>query len=138
MALVVITVFLLGGTTEIALSVLKINVGVDEETYIQESLREPVVSNAVTNFEKNHIFPLVVRDFHVMSGFQESQMQHSSTQPRRPRTPIDPKIEMTESGYLDTTMNAANTTLTPKNNVNVNEQIEMLVRQDTLFDYGAQ
>lgn len=129
MALVVFTVFVLGGTTELALSALKIDVGVDEETYVRESLREPVVSNAVTNFEKNHVFPLVVRDYHVMHGIEESQLESETFQPRRPRTPIDPKIEMTESGYLDT-MKVAD--------MKVTDQIELLVRQDTLFDYGAQ
>ena len=50
MAIVLITVFLLGGTTEMTLNFLKIDVGVDEETYMVKSLREPVVSSAVTNF----------------------------------------------------------------------------------------
>jgi sodium/hydrogen exchanger 8 len=50
MAIVLITVFLLGGTTEMTLNFLQINIGVDEETYMKKSLREPVVSSAITNF----------------------------------------------------------------------------------------
>jgi hypothetical protein len=50
MAIVLVTVFLLGGTTELALTSLKINVGVDEEKFMKDSLREPVVSSAISNF----------------------------------------------------------------------------------------
>ena len=58
---------------------------------------------------------------------------------RRPRTPVDPTIEMTESGYLgslhgpgrgksDNDDNAADATT---------EGIAQLVRTDSLFDYGG-
>lgn len=50
MAIVLISVFVLGGTTELALNVLNINVNVDEETYMKERLREPVVATFVTHF----------------------------------------------------------------------------------------
>ena len=130
MALVLITVFFLGGTTEMALSCLRINVGVDEETYMRESLKEPLVSNAITNFEKRFIFPLVIRDFNVMHGIDDPRKQYHNSPARRPRTPIDPTIEITESGYLETT----NPQLVPDDRVG----FELLVRQDTLFDYGAQ
>lgn len=134
MALVVITVFLLGGTTELALSCLNINLGVDEDTYMKESLKEPLVSNAITNFEKRYVFPLVVRDYHVMHGIDDPRRQyHVSPGRPRPRTPIDPTIEMTESGYLETT-NAH----VPSRSKEERTGFELLVRQDTLFDYGAQ
>jgi NhaP-type Na+/H+ or K+/H+ antiporter len=136
MALVVITVFLLGGTTELALSCLNINVGVDEETYMKESLKEPLVSNAITNFEKRHVFPRVIRDYNVMEGIDDPRRQyHVSPGRPRPRTPIDPTIEMTESGYLETTNghHAA-----ASRSVEERTGLELLVRQDTLFDYGAQ
>jgi hypothetical protein len=41
----------------------------------------------------------------------------------RPHTPVHPKIEMTESGYLDA--------------LDKEIGIDKLVRQDSLFDYGA-
>lgn len=132
MALVLITVFLLGGTTELALSCLNINVGVDEDTYMRENLNEPVVSNAITNFEKRYIFPLVIRDFNIMHGIDHDPARKYHTSPgRRPRTPVDPTIEMTESGFLETTSGHHNM-------VDDRVGLEMLVRQDTLFDYGAQ
>lgn len=126
MALVVITVFLLGGTTELALNCLNISVGVDEDTYIKESLKEPVVSNAVVTFERRHIYPLVVRDFHIMHGITDAQRQPQVQPQRRPRTPVLPQVEMTESFYLE------------KIKDDPLAGLETLVRQDTLFDYGAQ
>lgn len=52
MAIVLITVFLLGGTTSSALSCLKVKTGVEEESYMKETLLEPVVFSAITNFGK--------------------------------------------------------------------------------------
>eukprot|EP00934_Nitzschia_sp_Nitz4_P009248 Nitzschia sp. Nitz4//scaffold22_size323478//285509//289544//NITZ4_000585-RA/size323478-processed-gene-0.425-mRNA-1//1//CDS//3329543171//9238//frame0 len=124
MALVVITVFILGGTTELALNTLNINVGVDEDQYMKESLKEPVVSNTLMNFERRYIFPMVVRDFHIMHGITHEQRQASSA-PTMTHKPATPHVEMTESFYLD----------------NLNEDpvatMETMVRQDTLFDYGG-
>jgi len=138
MALVVITVFILGGTTELVLSILGIDVGVDEDTYMRESLKEPLVSNKITNFEKRHVFPRVVRDYHCMHGIQSDPRRglHQSHW-RRPRTPVDPTIEMTESGYLETT-NALAEEAGKSAEERVDISIGLLVRQDTLFDYGAQ
>jgi NhaP-type Na+/H+ or K+/H+ antiporter len=131
MALVLITVFFLGGTTELVLSTLGINVGVDEDTYMRESLKEPLVSNAITNFEKRYIFPRVIRDFNIMHGIKHDTTKKSNNSPgRRPRTPVDPTIEITESGFLETT--------TCHDLADDRVGLEMLVRQDTLFDYGAQ
>jgi NhaP-type Na+/H+ or K+/H+ antiporter len=137
MALVVITVFMLGGTTELALSFLRIDVGVDEDTYMRESLKEPLVSNKVTDFEQRHVFPRVVRDYHCMHGIQSDPRRalHQSHW-QRPRTPIDPTIEMTESGYLETTKGHAEEV--GKSTDERVDMIGLLVRQDTLFDYGAQ
>ena len=50
MAIVLITVFVLGGTTEMTLGLLNIKLGVDEKTYMEQKLREPVVSSALHNF----------------------------------------------------------------------------------------
>ena len=50
MAIVLITVFLLGGTTELALKIFEIDTDVDEHTYMRETLREPIVSSRIRNF----------------------------------------------------------------------------------------
>lgn len=50
MAIVLITVFGLGGTTELALKLFKIDTNVDEHTYMRETLREPIVSSRIRNF----------------------------------------------------------------------------------------
>ena len=52
MAIVLVTVFVLGGTTEMALNYLNIGVGVDEDTYMRETLREPVLSSFLSKFGK--------------------------------------------------------------------------------------
>jgi NhaP-type Na+/H+ or K+/H+ antiporter len=138
MALVVITVFVLGGTTELVLSFLGIDVGVDEDTYMRESLKEPLVSNKITNFEKRYIFPRVVRDYHCMHGIQSDPRKgYHYSQWQRPRTPVDPTIEITESGYLETTNNRRED-VGIATDERADIPIGLLVRQDTLFDYGAQ
>ena len=50
MAIILITMFVLGGTTECVLSLLQIPTGVDEERFMKERLREPVVSNFLKEF----------------------------------------------------------------------------------------
>jgi hypothetical protein len=55
MAIVLITVYIMGGTTEAALNALKIPTGVDEDQYMAERLREPVIPNAVRNFGENDV-----------------------------------------------------------------------------------
>ena len=52
MAIILITMFVLGGTTECVLSLLQIPTGVDEERFMKERLREPVVSNFIKEFGK--------------------------------------------------------------------------------------
>mmetsp|Transcript_16230 Transcript_16230/g.26401 ORF Transcript_16230/g.26401 Transcript_16230/m.26401 type:complete len:651 (-) Transcript_16230:806-2758(-) len=127
MAVVLITVFLLGSTTELALSWFKINVGVDEKKYMQSYLREPIVSSAITNFERRWIKPFVIRDFAIMESIrkdvQRAREEVLSPRMRRDHKPVEPTIEMTESGYLDC--------------VDDEDPVEKLVRTDSLFDYGA-
>lgn len=50
MAIVLVTVYILGGTTELALKRLRIKSGVDEEKYMEQTLREPIVSSAISHF----------------------------------------------------------------------------------------
>lgn len=50
MAIVLITVFVMGGATEFALKVFKIDTGVDEHTYMRETLLEPIVPSTLMNF----------------------------------------------------------------------------------------
>jgi NhaP-type Na+/H+ or K+/H+ antiporter len=127
MAVVLITVFLLGSTTELALSWFNIDVGVDEKKYMQSYVREPIVSNGLTNFERQYIKPYVIRDFRIMESIRKDVQIHEEVRShsfrRRHHQPVEPTIEMTESGYLDC--------------VDEEETVEKLVRTDSLFDYGA-
>jgi hypothetical protein len=134
MAIILITVFLLGSTTELALNCFKIDVGVDEKKYMQSYVREPIISNAITNFERRYIKPCVIRDFAIMESIRKDvqRFHETSFTPASRRSyhhnPVEhPTIEMTESGYLDC-IDEDDTT---------DAAVEKLVRTDSLFDYGA-
>ena len=132
MAIILITVFVLGLTTECALSWFNIDVGVDEKKYMQSYLREPIASNTLLNFERRFVKRCVIRDFDIMESIrkdiQRSHEGHSSPtmviRDRRPCVNGIEAIEMTESGYLDGVEDDDVT-------------IQKLVRTDSLFDYGG-
>ena len=136
MAVILITTFVLGTTTPIALNFFDIDTDVDEKKYMEEALREPIVSNWILKFEKRFIKPCVIRDFSIMESIRgDVQRVHemaASPMSRRVDFHIEPKIEMTESGFLDAIDD--NDTIEPLNN---DMSLEKLVRTDSLFDYGA-
>ena len=136
MAVILITTFVLGTTTPIALKFFDIDTDVDEKKYMEEALREPIVSNWILKFEKRFIKPCVIRDFSIMESIRgDVQRVHemaASPMSRRVDFHIEPKIEMTESGFLDAIDD--NDTIEPLNN---DMSLEKLVRTDSLFDYGA-
>jgi NhaP-type Na+/H+ or K+/H+ antiporter len=153
MAIVLITVFLLGGTTEMVLRYLKIKVNVDEETYMRERLREPVVASAISNFgESFHrwhamvCFCCLVSSFVVCPDllttildhnyisryvirdflvFHGNQMEEAneSSQTGGRAQKFVETIEMTESAHFD--------------NVAQPVGLRKLPRRESLFDYGA-
>jgi len=131
MAVILITVFGLGMTTECALSWFDIDVGVDEKKYMQSYLREPIASNRLINLERRFVKRCVIRDFDIMESIrkdvQRTHEGHSSPtmvmRDRRPCHGIE-AIEITESGYLGGVQDDEMT-------------IQKLVRTDSLFDYGG-
>ena len=132
MAIILITVFVLGLTTECALSWFNIDVGVDEEKYMQSYLREPIASNTLLNLERRFVKRCVIRDFDIMESIrrdvQRTHESHSSPtmvlRDRRPCAHGIEAIEITESGYLGGVEDDDIT-------------IQKLVRTDSLFDYGG-
>ena len=130
--IILVTVFVLGLTTECALSCFSIDVGVDEKKYMQSYLREPIASNALLNLERRFVKRCVIRDFDIMESIrkdvQRTHESHSSpTMVLRDRRPCDhgiEAIEITESGYLGGVEDDDMT-------------IQKLVRSDSLFDYGG-
>uniref|UniRef100_A0A7R9VCW2 Uncharacterized protein n=1 Tax=Pseudictyota dubia TaxID=2749911 RepID=A0A7R9VCW2_9STRA len=62
MVIVLVTVFLLGGTTEIALSALDIDVDIDEEEYMK-SESERLNFGFLNKLEDKYICPYVIRDY---------------------------------------------------------------------------
>jgi NhaP-type Na+/H+ or K+/H+ antiporter len=136
MAIILITVFGLGLTTECALSWFKIDVNVDEKKYMQSYLREPIASNALLKFEERFIKRCVIRDFDIMESVRWD-IQRSHTYDNHPtmllRDPLPgthriEAIEMTESGHLG---------MVDEDDRNNDVAIQKLVRADSLFDYGG-
>jgi hypothetical protein len=81
--------------------------------------------------ERKYIMPFVVRDFNVMKGIDDSEnISTSTTTSRRPPSPFIPQVEMTESGHFDAMED-------PVRKKKKKVGLERLVRQDSLFDYGA-
>ena len=132
MAIILITVFGLGLTTECALSWFNIDVGVDEKKYMQSYLREPIASNTLLNFERRFVKRCVIRDFDIMESIrkdvQRTHENHSTPtmviRDRSPRVNGIEAIEITESGYLGCVEDE-------------DMAIQNLVRTDSLFDYGG-
>mmetsp|Transcript_15307 Transcript_15307/g.35288 ORF Transcript_15307/g.35288 Transcript_15307/m.35288 type:complete len:676 (-) Transcript_15307:368-2395(-) len=132
MAIILITVFGLGLTTECALSWFNIDVGVDEKKYMQSYLREPIASNALLNMERRFVKRCVIRDFDIMESIRRDvQRTHDTSwsptmviRDCRPCVHSIEAIEMTESGYLGAVEDDDMT-------------IQKLVRTDSLFDYGG-
>eukprot|EP00588_Corethron_pennatum_P006886 CAMPEP_0194288170 /NCGR_PEP_ID=MMETSP0169-20130528/36273_1 /TAXON_ID=218684 /ORGANISM="Corethron pennatum, Strain L29A3" /LENGTH=621 /DNA_ID=CAMNT_0039035097 /DNA_START=57 /DNA_END=1922 /DNA_ORIENTATION=+ len=60
MAIVLLSIFLLGSTTSLALSALDIEVDVDEDQYMQEHLEKSF--SCFQRFENKYILPLLLRD----------------------------------------------------------------------------
>jgi sodium/hydrogen exchanger 8 len=136
MAIILITTFVLGTTTPLALQFFGIDIDVDEKKYMEEELREPIISNWILTVEKRRIKPYVIRDFSIMESIrgdvQRAREMATSPMPRREPLHIEPKIEMTVSGYLDAVSDVG--TMEP---INDDGSLERLVRTDSLFDYGA-
>jgi hypothetical protein len=79
MSIVLVTVFVLGGTTEIMLSVLNIDMGVDEEKYMEDCSRESVLSGFLQRFEQSYVWKCIIRrDSQTIESAEGSCMSVSS------------------------------------------------------------
>lgn len=63
MCIVLLTTFVLGGSTELALAYLKIETGVDEEEYLDRLHREPLLCDWLHRFESGAVRRCVLRDY---------------------------------------------------------------------------
>ena len=136
MAIILITVFGMGLTTECALSWFKIDVNVDEKKYMQSYLREPIASNTLLKLEARFIKRCVIRDFDIMESIRRDVQRSHTYDDHPPMLLRDPHpgthrieaIEMTESGHLS---------MVDVDGRNDDITIQKLIREDSLFDYGA-
>ena len=116
MALVIITMFFFGGTTEIALRLFKIDTGVDEAVYMRDTLREDIVPNRIRTFEYNHICPMVIRDFYMTEAMKTNDY-------------------LAEHRNIMSNNGTTNDDTFPKSDISDDKSF---ATQDSLFDYGAQ
>ena len=69
-----------------------------------------------------------------MHGFRDAHHEPDETLGRRAQIPVQPKIELTESGYLGTVDDLQ---AHAAHRQQLDEGFQKLVCQDSLFDYGA-
>ncbi len=69
MAIVLFTVFVFGCTTDCALNVLKIEMGVDEEKYMEKNKTSAKMA-FINKFEKRFIYPYILRDYGMDEAMQ--------------------------------------------------------------------
>lgn len=122
MALVLITVFVFGGTTELVLKFLKIEVGVDEDNYMDNFLRADPLTGFIHNLENTYVYPFVVRHLDTTVAVQqeeplEDDVSHHSDASEN-RFPFHEHVEMTASQHQ----------------ANVNQRSSR--RRASLYDFG--
>jgi len=136
MVIVLVTVFLLGGATEVALNVLNIDMGVDEDEYTRAE-GERLNFGILGLFEERYVCPFVVRDHGVPqtlgregsegSGVcppTHSPMPVASPPSLSPHNSYEGHVEMTIGRHLDIVSEMENTPEEAKR------------RKGSLYDYG--
>lgn len=82
MFIVLLTTFLLGGTTEIALQFLGIPMGIDENKYLETLRSKRFLSGWLHRFERDRLRELVIRDFKAKDhqeddlGMEMTEVEH--------------------------------------------------------------
>lgn len=101
MALVLITVFVFGGTTELVLKLLKIEVDVDEDSYMNTFLRDDPLTGFVHNLETTYVYPCVVRHSDMTDVQQEEPVEDESvhSDSSENRFPFHEHVEVTASQH---------------------------------------
>jgi NhaP-type Na+/H+ or K+/H+ antiporter len=116
MVIVLVTVFALGGTTEMVLNRLEIETNVDEDKYMQDWHRQRSSSPMILAFEA-FLYKHFVRSLDTPHA---KSTKASSDDDASVQSDYQMHVEITESEHLDTIENMAS----PK-------------RKESLFDYGA-
>jgi solute carrier family 9 (sodium/hydrogen exchanger), member 8 len=97
MMIVLTTVFVLGGTTELALNFLSIDMNIDENNYVVGSSRVPPMVAFMIDFENRYIMGCVVRKPAQTNG-GDSEMMASSPSTSIPDD-YNPYVEMTVTDH---------------------------------------
>ena len=118
MAIVLVTVFFLGGTTELMLKFLKIDMNVDEDKYTTGSSREHLVSGFMHGFEKDYVRSYVIRDFNAFEPVAAGgNIPHSPTFSIASSNGYQQQLEVSEIDHLET--------------------VQQMNKKKSLYDYGS-
>lgn len=132
MVVVLVTVFLLGGTTEIALDALDIDVDVDEEEYMKHE-SEHLNFGVLDTFDKRYVCPCVIRDYGRPSPHLDEAVISSGMA-------IDGQSVLVSSiSRSSTTIPSTDQSYTGQIEVTERDHLNMLrrMRKKSLYDYGS-
>ena len=116
MAIVLVTVFLLGGATELLLNHLKIEMNVDEDRYMESSPNSRLLQGKLRTFEKNFVQRFVLRDFQPMESFcDDTSLRHPSAM--ETTADYQQQFEVSETEHLET--------------------VFQMKKKESLYDYGS-
>ena len=79
MVIVLITTFVLGGTTELALKCLGIEMGVDEEDYLKRLSKRRLLKGPLRRFEAYTIRKWVIRNFDKKMESKDPELEEDDT-----------------------------------------------------------
>ena len=116
MVIVLVTVFVLGGTTETVLNLLRIDMHVDEEQFLKACSKEALLTGFFHNFEKSYVRSYVIRDFHSPNRSENGDLAERSSVSTLESAQYQEQVEVTESDHLE---------------------MVRQIRKDSLYDYGS-
>lgn len=117
MAIVLLTVFCLGGTTEIVLNRLKIDMNVNEDEYMEEVTSERLLSGFLHSFEKNYVRSYVIRNHEVHEETAASTTAYLSASSSKLTHSYHEHVEVTASAHSDT--------------------VRQMKKKQSLYDFGS-
>jgi sodium/hydrogen exchanger 8 len=103
MTIVLVTVFFLGGTTELMLNHLKIDMDVDEDKYMDQCPNVHSSSGMLHTFEKDYVLRYVLRDFQsTRPKMNIGKLRYKAAHSVEASTEYQQHVEVSEIEHLET------------------------------------
>jgi solute carrier family 9 (sodium/hydrogen exchanger), member 8 len=117
MVIVLVTVFFFGGTTELMLYLLEIDVGIDEDNFIEQSPNMKIFSGRIREFENFYVQRFVLRDFQPQEPVcRDGIMRNGMSERLETNSDYQSHVEVSEAQHLD---------------------IVTKMKKQSLYDYGS-